>query len=545
MKFSEMGLSRQVLQALTEMGFETATPIQEQAIPFLMQGEDIIGQARTGTGKTAAFGIPIIERIIATPPTQKPFALVLAPTRELALQVCDQLRQLGVHAKLHAVPIYGGASIEPQITHLSRGADIVVGTPGRILDHIDRGTLKLSSVQIVVLDEADRMLDMGFIDDVNSILSECPKERQTMLFSATMPDEIKRICTNFMVTPQHIKVSSDEFDASKIEQFYIEVSKQTRLPALIGLLQKEKPTLALIFTRTKMGADRLNEILNDRGFKSMCLHGDMSQGKRDRTMEAFRSGQLHVLVATDLAARGIDVMEISHVINYDVGDDPLTYVHRVGRTGRMQNTGRAISLIFSDQFNLISMCEKAAQHKIVKMEFEIPPLPPRPHGAGGFREGGSSRFGGSRFGGGRFGGERRSYGSHPREGGHFGSREGGSYGGSREGGHGGGYQGSRPREGGYQGSRPREGGSSHSGPHSGGISHGSGEHRSYGSREGGHSSYGRREGGHGGSRGGSSYGRREGHSGGSREGGRFGHDRERRSRERSTRGGSSYFGRRG
>jgi len=233
MKFTEMKLSRQVLQALTEMGFETATPIQEQVVSLLMQGEDIIGQARTGTGKTAAFGIPIIERILATPPAQKPFALVLAPTRELALQVCDQLRQIGAHAKIHAVPIYGGASIEPQITHLSRGADIVVGTPGRILDHIDRGTLKLSSVHMVVLDEADRMLDMGFIDDVNSILAECPKERQTMLFSATMPDEIKRICSHYMVTPQHIKVSEDEFDASKIEQFYVEVSKQSRLPALI------------------------------------------------------------------------------------------------------------------------------------------------------------------------------------------------------------------------------------------------------------------------------------------------------------------------
>jgi len=537
MKFSEMSLSRQVLQAVTEMGFETATPIQEQAIPFLMQGEDIIGQARTGTGKTAAFGIPIIERIIANPPAQKPFALVLAPTRELALQVCDQLRQLGAHAKIHAVPIYGGASIEPQITHLSRGADIVVGTPGRILDHIDRGTLKLASVHMVVLDEADRMLDMGFIDDVNSILAECPKERQTMLFSATMPDEIKRICSNYMVTPQHIKVSEDEFDASKIEQFYVEVSKQSRLPALIGLLQKEKPTLALIFTRTKMGADRLNEILNDRGFKSMCLHGDMSQGKRDRTMEAFRSGQLNVLVATDLAARGIDVMDISHVFNYDIGDDPLTYVHRVGRTGRMKKTGRAISLIFSDQYNLISMCEKAAQHKILKMEFEIPPLPPRPHGAGGLREGGSSRFG---HGGGRFGGERRSFGggrfgSERRS---YGSREGGSYGGSREGGH----------NAGYQGNRPREGGAPHSGSREGG--HGG----SYGGREGGRShggSYGRREGGYGGShnreggRGGSSYGRREGGHGGSREGGRFGGDREKRSRERSTRGGSSYFGRRG
>jgi len=295
------------------------------------------------------------------------------------------------------------------------------------------------------------------------------------------------------------------------------------------VLQKEKPALALIFTRTKMGADRLNEILNDRGFKSMCLHGDMSQGKRDRTMEAFRSGQLNVLVATDLAARGIDVMDISHVLNYDLPEDPLTYVHRVGRTGRMQNKGRAISLIFSDQFNLISMCEKAAQHKIVKMEFEIPPLPPRPHGPGAFREGGSSRFGGERrsFGGSRFGGERRSFGS-------------------REGGHSAGYQGSHPREGGsgYQGSRPREGGAPHSGSREGGSGYQGSHPREGGSREGGHSSYGRREGGYG-SRGGSSYGRREGGHGGSREGGRFGGDRDRRSKERSTRGGSSYFGRRG
>lgn len=507
MKFSEMSLSRQVLDALTQMGFSDATPIQEQAVPLLMQGEDIIGQARTGTGKTAAFGIPIIEKMLAAGSYQKPFALILAPTRELALQVCDQLRQIGAHAHISAVPIYGGTDIERQIHQLQRGADIVVGTPGRVLDHMDRGTLKLGSVQMVVLDEADRMLDMGFIDDVNKILADCPKERQTMLFSATMPDEIKRICSHYMVTPQHIKVSEDKFDASKIEQYYIEVSKQTRLPAFIGLLQKEKPSLALVFTRTKMGADRLNEILNDRGFKSMCLHGDMSQNKRDRTMDAFRSGQLHVLVATDLAARGIDVSNVTHVFNYDLTDDPLTYVHRIGRTGRMEKSGRAFSFIFFDQLNMIAMCEKAANHKIEKLEFEIPPLPPRQHREGGFREGG--RFGGHS----RFGGERRGFGSRPREG--SSTHSGGHFGSSHHGGQGSMHQGPR-----------REGG--------------------YGSREGGNEgSYGRREGGYG-SRGGSSYGRREG---GSREGGRFGsRERERRPRgehrERSTRGGSSYFGRR-
>ena len=518
MKFSEMSLSRQVLDSVKQMGFEDATPIQEQAIPLLMQGEDIIGQARTGTGKTAAFGIPIIEKMLAAGSFQKPFALILAPTRELALQVCDQLRQLGAHAHINAIPIYGGTDIERQIGQLHRGADIVVGTPGRILDHMDRGTLKLGSVQMVVLDEADRMLDMGFIDDVNKILADCPKERQTMLFSATMPDEIKRICSHYMVSPQHLKVSEDKFDASKIEQYYVEVSKQTRLPAFIGLLQKEKPSLALVFARTKMGADRLNEILNDRGFKSMCLHGDMSQNKRDRTMEAFRNGQLHILVATDLAARGIDVSDVSHVFNYDLTDDPLTYVHRIGRTGRMEKSGRAFSFIFSDQLNMIAMCSKAANHKIEKLDFEIPPLPPRPHGAGAFREN-------------RFGGEHRSFG-----GGRFG-HGGGSHG-SREGGHSPNYQGSRPYS--------SEGGSSHSGSGTGerrsySREGGSSRTSSYGRREGGSGSYGRREGGSGGS----SYGRREGGSGG-RPGSRSRDTRGRgeHGKERSTRGGSSYFGRR-
>ncbi|VVC00482.1 putative ATP-dependent RNA helicase [uncultured archaeon] len=320
MGFSKMGLDGAIQKALDEMGFKEPTPIQKQGIPLLMQGEDFIGQAQTGTGKTAAFGICILERLFAggkgkfVEPS-RPHAFVIVPTRELAVQVAGELEKIGKYTGCRVTAVYGGTDIERQISHLRQGVDIVVGTPGRIMDHMERGTLHLDKIEVVVLDEADRMLDMGFRDDIEKILQKTPQSRQTLLFSATLPPEILEIGKRYMKAPQEVRVSGDDIAAKNIRQFYVETSKFDKLNALLMLLVQKKPTLALIFVRTKRGADRLNEILADRGFKSLALHGDMSQNKRDKSMEAFRHSHINILVATDLASRGLDVTGVSHVIN--------------------------------------------------------------------------------------------------------------------------------------------------------------------------------------------------------------------------------------
>jgi ATP-dependent RNA helicase DeaD len=487
MEFRELGISSKILEGITLLGWKEPTPIQAESIPLLMQGEDLIGQAQTGTGKTGAFGICILERILAAGHIGKPIGLVLAPTRELAMQVCKEIEGMGSRMDVSIAAVYGGQDIERQIRQLRDGADIVVGTPGRILDHLDRGTLDLSGVQVAVLDEADRMLDMGFVEDVEHILKNTQQKRQTMLFSATMPEPIKQLSMRYMVHPQHIRVGEDTLAVEKIKQFFIEVTRFNRLPVLMTLLMKKKPGLALVFCRTKMGADRLEEILGDRGFEAMCLHGDLSQNKRDRVMAAFRSGKLHMLVATDLAARGLDVQGITHVINYDMPGDSYTYIHRIGRTGRVGADGEAITFVFTDQLNELYSMEKLAGTKIEKLEMPEEPMPPRVR-FGRREEGGRGGRGGS-GGHGRFGGSRSGAGS---------------------GSHGGGYG---HRSGDSSGSR-----SHGSGPHSGG------ERGGYGSRPAG---------------------------GARRSGGRFGdrrggHDGERREpKERRTRTGSSYFGRRG
>lgn len=380
MKFTEIGLSEPLLQALAEMGFVDATPIQEQGLPLLLQGEDLVGQAQTGTGKTAAFGLSILEKWLAVAPENKPpfrrgcatpSALIMAPTRELAIQVAGEIYKMGKYTGAHMVPIYGGQDIEKQIREFGRPVDIVVGTPGRILDHLERNTIDLSHVTTLVLDEADRMLDMGFMDDVISIIKRTPNSRQTLMFSATMPREILGVSYDYMKSPQHLKVSEDKITVDKIKQYCVEVpDPRHRLPLLLGILRDKKPRLAIIFVRTKMGAERLGRILRDRGMKSMTLHGDMSQNQRDSAMRAFREGHIHVLVATDLASRGLDVFDVSHVINYDLPEEHMTYIHRIGRTGRAGAEGEAVSLVFPDQALWMEDLVKLTNVPVEKIEVQ-------------------------------------------------------------------------------------------------------------------------------------------------------------------------------
>jgi len=439
MGFTKLGLSHNIQSALTAMGFKNPTPIQQQGIPLLLQGEDLIGQAQTGTGKTAAFGVCILEKLaLSHAKSGKVRALILAPTRELAVQIAGEIGKIGAHSQSRILAVYGGQDIERQIGPLRGGIDIVVGTPGRLLDHIERGTMDLSHVEVVVLDEADRMLDMGFVEDIEKILQKTPKNRQTLMFSATMPPAIMELSKRYMHAPQEVRVSEDSLSVKSIKQYYVETSKFDRLNILLALLVQKKPALALIFARTKRGADRLNEILLDRGFRSMALHGDMSQNQRDRSMDAFRKGRTNILVATDLASRGLDVTGVTHVINYDTTDDPMTYVHRIGRTGRMGKDGEAISFVFFDQTGMISIIEKVTDSRIEPLKVEVKPeLLPRRVGFssrpqegrrqhGGGREGGHGRFGprGGREGGHGRGGERRGgFGSRDSRGGH-GSRDG-------------------------------------------------------------------------------------------------------------------------
>ncbi|MFA5105550.1 MAG: DEAD/DEAH box helicase [Candidatus Micrarchaeia archaeon] len=437
MKFEEMKLSYEILHALDKMGFENATEIQEKAIPLALQGEDLIGQAKTGTGKTAAFGICILEEIKHRGegqkgfPPRRPTALVLAPTRELAMQIKEELSKLGSTMKAPILAVYGGVGIEPQISALRRGVAILIGTPGRLLDLMERRELDLSATSIVVLDEADRMLDMGFIYDIESILSETQQNRQTLLFSATMPAEILQISKKYMKNPIHLNISQDELVVEKIEQYYLEVTMHNRVSTLLALLQAENPKLALVFTRTKAGADRLSHLIKANGFNAQALHGDMSQNKRDRAMDAFKHGHVQVLVATDLASRGLDVREITHVINYDMPMDAETYVHRIGRTGRMEANGRAFTLVFPDQTRELMHYQAKTGARIIKTDVDSSQVRVnQPHRLGHSRDergGGYGRGdsrGGSRFGGRREGGRSGGYGSSGR------SSEGRRFGGS-------------------------------------------------------------------------------------------------------------------
>ncbi|MDB5085921.1 MAG: hypothetical protein JWN30_2807 [Bacilli bacterium] len=362
--FKDLDLSEDVLRSLEEMGFEETTPIQAETIPLARQGLDLIGQAQTGTGKTAAFTLPCLEKIDYTSGIQ---VLVMTPTRELAIQVADEASRLGKFTRLRTLAIYGGQPIDRQIKTLRTHPQIIVGTPGRIIDHIRRKTLKLSTIHTVILDEADEMLDMGFLEDIETILAETPDTRQTLLFSATMPAPIKRLAQKFMKSPRHIAIQPQGITAPKIAQVYYEVLERQKVDALCRVFDVEAPELAVIFCRTKKGVDELQDNLKTRGYLSSGLHGDMTQRERDQVMNSFRNGTIDILIATDVAARGLDVSGVTHVCNFDIPQDTDSYVHRIGRTGRAGKEGVAMTFITPREFKLLRMIEEAIGKKLHKM----------------------------------------------------------------------------------------------------------------------------------------------------------------------------------
>ncbi|MGZ4133693.1 MAG: DEAD/DEAH box helicase [Tumebacillaceae bacterium] len=363
--FTELNLNKKILQAISEMGFEEPSPIQVQCIPRVLDGEDVIGQAQTGTGKTAAFGIPLIERVTSVKNVQ---TLILTPTRELAIQVAGELRKIAKYKRVRTLPIYGGQPIGSQIRALQQGVPVIIGTPGRVLDHLRRGTLKLDKLQTIVLDEADEMLDMGFIEDIESILKETPGDRQTLLFSATMPPEVQRLAARYMKSPSIVKINHGDVTVPLIEQVYYKVLERTKQESLSRIVDSEEVELGIIFCRTKRGVDELTEALISRGYLADGLHGDLSQAQRDRVMRKFRTNDIELLVATDVAARGIDVENVTHVINYDIPQDPESYVHRIGRTGRAGKRGLAVTLVTPQEFKLLKMIEKETKAKLVPRE---------------------------------------------------------------------------------------------------------------------------------------------------------------------------------
>ena len=343
-KFSDLGISEEILRAVEEMGYTQPSPIQLQAIPFVLQGRDVIGQAQTGTGKTAAFAIPIID--LVDPDFIKPQAIILCPTRELAVQVEGEIQKLAkYHRKISSVAIYGGESIDRQIRVLKKGVQIVVGTPGRVQDHINRGTLKLQDAGIIVLDEADEMLDMGFRDDIEAIIQEMPAERQTVFFSATMAKPILDLTRKYQNDPEIIKVAKNELTVSKIDQVFYEVKQSLKMELMARLMNLNNYALSVVFCNTKRMTDEVTESLGARGILAEALHGDLSQAQRDKVMGKFRKGLCTVLVATDVAARGIDVDNVEAVFNFDIPLDEEYYVHRIGRTGRAGKSGTAITFI--------------------------------------------------------------------------------------------------------------------------------------------------------------------------------------------------------
>ncbi len=370
-KFVELGLSDNILQALKKKGFEEPTPIQEKIIPLLMErDQDLVGQAQTGTGKTAAFGIPIIEKLKEK--TRHIQMLILVPVRELAIQVAEELNSLKGKKKLQIIPVYGGQSIELQLKRLRKGVDVVVGTPGRILDHLRRGSLNLEAVSYVVLDEADEMLNMGFIEDVEEILSATNPDRTTLLFSATMPREIVAVARRHMNDYEKIAVKTKEVTVDLTDQIYFEVSASDKFEALCRIVDIESDFYGLVFCRTKVDVDRVANQLVDRGYDAEALHGDISQAQREKILNKFKKKRIKILVATDVAARGIDIQDLTHVINYAIPQDPDSYVHRIGRTGRAGKEGTAITFITPDEYRKLLYIQRAARTDIRKEK--LPPV---------------------------------------------------------------------------------------------------------------------------------------------------------------------------
>ncbi len=364
--FRDLGLGEDLMKTLEGLGYEQPTPIQEQAIPELLAGHDVIGQAQTGTGKTAAFGLPLLGYL--DPDSEDTQAIVLTPTRELCIQVTQALRAYAEHLDVEVLAVFGGQAVATQQSRLRLGAQVVVATVGRMMDLMNRGSLILSSARYIVLDEADEMLDLGFIEDVEKILRMCPSGRQTALFSATIPPPVARLAQGHMYDPVTIKVTPHQLTVDAIEQAFVEVPAKEKTERLMQVLHAEEPEQAIIFCRTKIGAARLDESLRRKGLKAKALHGDMSQGQRDGVMLAFKAHNLPLLVATDVAARGLDIEHVTHVINYDVPTTTEPYVHRIGRTGRVGRTGRAITFVTPAQRDEIERIEREAKTSIGEWE---------------------------------------------------------------------------------------------------------------------------------------------------------------------------------
>ena len=365
--FKDLGLSESLLKALESVGYETPSPIQAEIIPFVMAGRDVLGQAQTGTGKTAAFALPVLSKLDIK--QKDPQVLVLAPTRELAIQVAEAFQRYATHIKgFHVLPIYGGQDYTTQLRQLNRGAHVIVGTPGRVMDHMRRGTLKLDQLKTLILDEADEMLRMGFIDDVEWILEQTPSTRQTALFSATMPTEIRKIAQKYLNNPEQVTIKVRTATAANIRQRYWFVSGIHKMDALTRILEAENFDGMIIFVRTKTATIEVAEKLEARGFSASAINGDMSQALRERAIDHLKSGKLDILIATDVAARGLDVDRITHVVNYDIPYDTESYVHRIGRTGRAGRTGDAILFVSPREKRLLANIEQATKQKVEEMQ---------------------------------------------------------------------------------------------------------------------------------------------------------------------------------
>ena len=367
--FEELGLNMSIVKAVKEIGMENPFPIQEHCIPLILKGKDVIGQAHTGTGKTAAFSLPIISSLKSRGPIQ---ALVLVPTRELAMQVTTEIRKFSKYMGIRSLAVYGGQSISIQKEQLRRGVQIIVATPGRLIDHLKQGTIQLEDVKFVVLDEADRMLDMGFVDDIKFILFYVNERRQTCLFSATMPIEILRLSREYMKEPEQIRLNEDEISLETIDQSYLIVEEREKFKHLCNFIRnREKGQQTIVFVATKQRTQRIADDLNREGFRVITIHGDLSQRQRDYSMNRFKNGSEDILVATDIAARGIDVPTVGNIINYDIPEDPLIYFHRIGRTARAGASGKAISLVSSSRYDDFARILKRTELTVKRLNDEI------------------------------------------------------------------------------------------------------------------------------------------------------------------------------
>lgn len=366
MKFRDLGLSEDLLKAIEEKGFKEATPIQAETIPLILKGEDVLGQAQTGTGKTAAFALPIIEHVDLDNPNVQ--ALVISPTRELAIQTQGEISRFGKEKGVKVTSVYGGSDIRRQINNLKRHPQIVVGTPGRLLDHINRRTLKLGHVKTLVLDEADDMLDMGFLDDIENIIKQVPEERQTLLFSATMPAAIKRVGVNFMQDPQQVTIKAKELTTDLVDQYYIRVKQFEKFDIMTRFFDIQAPKVTIVFCRTKRRVDEVSKGLLLRGYRAAGIHGDLTQSRRSQIMRDFKHDKIDVLVATDVAARGIDISGVTHVYNYDIPQDSESYVHRIGRTGRAGHHGVSMTFVEPNETSYLRDIEKLTKVRMLPLK---------------------------------------------------------------------------------------------------------------------------------------------------------------------------------